>query len=286
MLSVETFQVDHGGARLFTCLWRSTGSTPARGLILVNHGLGEHSGRYASFAEYFTRSQYHVASWDHEGHGQSGGAPGTISSESSLIGETASVRKAVLIRLRSSDLPCVLWGHSMGGLLALETLRRPPLAALFAASVVTNPPLQLGQAPNPLLAALAGPVSAVVPNATQANGLDRQHLSRDPAVIAHYAADPLVHDRVSMRLGAFLLRLPKAMLRASSNISMPLLLMHGERDGISRVEATRKFVELNTGSNVELRVWPELYHEIHNEPERLEVLAFAKTWLDRQLPST
>ncbi len=283
MIEGDNFTVEHGSVRLFARLWAPESPLVATALIVVSHGLGEHSGRYIDFANFFRAANYAVVAFDHEGHGQSSGKPGTLSAEQSLLSEIVTVAEAARARLSAKPAITLLWGHSMGALLSLEALRQPLLAKHFKAGVLTGVPLILGFVPPKILAALAAPVAALFPNLTKPNDLDQTALSRDRAVIERYANDPFVHDRVSMRLGEMLLRYPKALLATASSIRIPLLLMHGELDRIGTFEGSRRYVELNRTHGAEFRSWPGLYHEIHNEPERLEVLAFAKTWFDQQI---
>jgi alpha-beta hydrolase superfamily lysophospholipase len=119
----------------------------------------------------------------------------------------------------------------------------------------------------------------LAPKLSKSNALNPRDISRQPSVVAAYTSDPLVHDRVSMLLGNEMLVRAKTLLDQVQAVSVPLLVMHGDADNICHVDGSRKFVH-QAVSDVQLRIWPGCYHELHNEPEAEEVLAYAKTWLD------
>ena len=281
----EVFVTEHLEHTLHTIYFAPSPGAPATAgvrpeprTLLIQHGLGEHSGRFAHVAEYFAAEGYHVFAWDHQGHGRSSGKRGVVSSWQALSSEVNSVRAEVERRLGRTQT--YLWGHSMGGLLALHYLHTNPAAATLRAAVVTAPALALSFEPSPLLVRSARLLSSLAPNVTKDNEIDIDDLSRERGVVSLFGVDPLTHTRVSMRLGTALLHEPRALLEGNVELPCPVLIMHGEADGVCHVDGSRKFAARATGgAPVTLRVWPELYHEIHNEPERAEVLATARDWL-------
>ena len=250
-------------------------------LLLISHGLGENALRYGHVAAYFAEAGYHVVAFDHQGHGASGGARGRVRSVSSIVGETAAVLNAV-------DGPQyrhrVLWAHSMGGVLALEALRNESFADRLSAAIVTSPGLIPGSHPGSVLRAAAGVLAKALPDVAIANGLELGDLSRDPTVAERYAADPLNHDRLSFRLGQVFLSLPQNLLEApTAPEHTPMLLMHGDADGICDVTGSRRYVAANPDAPIVYREWPGYYHELHNEPEWREVLDVARAFLEERL---
>ncbi len=249
-------------------------------LLIISHGLGENGLRFTHVAEYFYGAGYDVVAFDHQGHGRSTGARGTIVSAASLVAETAAVLAAVN---QPRYVHRVLFGHSMGGLLGLAALREPSFAMQLSAAIISAPALALGFEPPKLLVALAGVAARVAPNLTKSNDLDLTALSRDPTVAERYSADPINHDRLSMRLAHLFLELPKRLLAEPHDIEIPLLLTHGDADRICAVSGSRAYAELHVGGEVTLKEWPGGYHEMHHEPEQSEVLAYYKTFLDEHL---
>ena len=250
----------------------------ALGTVIFVHGLGEHGGRYAHVAEALAAAGYASFAYDHEGFGESPGKRGAVRSWASVLDGIQCARAAA--RARYGPRATYLWAHSMGALVALDYLATHPSAASLAGAILTAPPLVLGAPPPALLKSAAGLAAAVLPNLTKSNDLDARDVSRDPAVVAAYQADPLVHDRISMRLGEALLRLGDHYAAAPFASPVPVLLMHGEEDRIARVTGSRTLAA-EARTPVELKTWPGLHHEVHNEPERAEVIAYAIDWLAR-----
>lgn len=271
-------RLDYDGYALQLYRWRTD---PIRDrLLIISHGLGENATRYAHVAEYFVGEGFEVIGFDHQGHGASTGERGRIRSLASLIGETAAVLNAV-------DGPQyrhrVLWAHSMGGTVALAALRDASFAERLSAAVVTSPGLLTADRPNAVVRAVAGVLAKALPDLAIPNGLDLADLSHDPAVAARYTADPLNHDRLSFRLSQAFLALPRELLGAATAPDTPLLLIHGDADGICDVEGSRRYARLNAEAPVTYREWPGGYHELHNEPYWREVLDVARDFLRDRL---
>ena len=278
MQHTDQERLGHGDVQLQVFRWRP--DAPRDRLLLLSHGLGEHARRYGHVAEYFTARGYEVVAFDHQGHGASGGKRGRIVSKESLVGETAAVLNAV-------DGPQyrhrVLWGHSMGGLLALSALREASFAERLSAAVVTSPSIRTVDPPNALTRVAAGLMASVAPNAAMPNGLDAQDLSHDQRVVDAYVSDPLNHDRLSFRLADAFLSLPEALLAPGGASDTPLLLMHGSADDICDVNGSRAYVDAHPGAPIVYREWPGLFHELHNEPKHLQIFEVANDFLEERL---
>ena len=116
------------------------------------------------------------------------------------------------------------------------------------------------------------------------NGLQTAWLSRDPAVVAAYEADPLVHDRVTPRLAGFIVAGGEAVLRAAPRWKVPTLLMWAGADRCVAPAGSEAFAEAVPEGVLQAERWPALFHEIFNEPERGHVVARLTRWLDETLP--
>ena len=277
-MTATDVKLDHAGLALHAIHWAPTAESNGRALLFV-HGLGEHAGRYSNVAAYFTSHGYHCFGFDHQGHGRSDGARGTIRSYEDVVAEINTAR-AALAGYVAIDTQVYLWGHSMGGAFTLSYLTTRPEAAGLAGAIVTAPPLQLGDPPGPFVVAAGRALGRALPNLTKNNELDPNDISRDPGVVSAYIADPLNHDRISLRLGAGLLTAGEDLLARPYALPVPTLLMHGSLDRIAHVDGSRAFANAATG-DVTFRVWDGLSHELHNEPEQAEVFAFAKTWIEQ-----
>ena len=204
---------------------------PARGTVLIVHGLGEHVGRYERVAARLNAGGWHVAGYDQRGHGTSSGARGALARADDLLRDLALVIDTV----RRPDRPLLLLGHSMGGLVAARFVAELATASGAApwrravdALVLSSPALDPGMNPlQKVLLALLGPLA---PNLAVSNGLDADWISRDLATVAAYRLDPLVHDRITPRLTRFIVDGGRVVRERAARWRVPTLLMWAGAD--------------------------------------------------------
>ncbi len=259
--------------------WHWPATAPARGQVLIVHGLGEHAGRYAHVAAALNAAGWEVHGWDHRGHGLSEGRRGDIPDHDALLRDTARVIDAV----RQPGQRFVLLGHSMGGAVAArfaaEALAaRPaawsrPLDALVLSSPALDAGLSGGQK---LLLALA---ERLAPSVAVSNGLRPEWVCHDPAVVRAYMDDPLVHDRITARLTRFIVDAGREAIAAAPRWQLPTLLMWAGADRCVAPRGSDDFAAAAPPSTVTARPWPGFSHEIFNEPEKAEVIAALLSWL-------
>jgi alpha-beta hydrolase superfamily lysophospholipase len=272
--SEATFE-STGGLRLFERTWLPAGEPRAD--VAIVHGYAEHSGRYAHVATYLTARGYAVSAIDLRGHGRSEGDLLAVRSFNEYLDDV----DGMLARVRSRSggtRPLFLLGHSMGGAVAALAVvsRRPRLDGLVlsgaAISVLKGP------------ARLLGPIIQFLGRRFPKLGLralPSDAVSRDPAVVADYDADPLNYrGKVPAGLAAAMLRASDAIERRAPRIELSLLVMHGSDDLLAAPDASRRLYERATSRDKTLRVYDGLYHEILNEPVQRIVLADIAGWLD------
>lgn len=266
------------GLQLHLQHWPAT-AEPARGQVLIVHGLGEHIGRYAHVAAALNAQGWDVHGWDHRGHGRSQGRRGDIPEHDTLLRDTACVIDTV----RRPGSRFVLLGHSMGGLVAArfaaEALAAQPAAwsRPLDALVLSSPALDAGLSGiQKLLLAAAG---SLAPGLAVGNGLKPEWICRDPAVVKAYANDPLVHDRITARLTRFIVDGGAAAIAAAPRWTLPTLLMWAGADRCVAPRGSEAFAAAAPHSVVTSKPWPGLAHEIFNEPEQAEVIGVLGTWL-------
>lgn len=267
------------GLKLHTRHWPAT--APARGQLLIVHGLGEHIDRYAHVAAALNDAGWDVHGWDHRGHGRSEGRKGDIADHDALLRDTACVIDAV----RRPGTPFVLLGHSLGGLIAArfadEALAAQPAAwsrpldGLVLSSPALDPGLSGGQK---LALALA---ENLAPGLAVGNGLKPDWISRDPAVVAAYASDPLVHDRITARATRFIVDAGERVIADAPRWRLRTLLMWAGADRCVAPRGSEAFAAAAPANVVATRPWPGLFHEIFNEPEKGDVLRVLTDWLNR-----
>ena len=251
--------------------WEPEGEPQA--VVCLVHGLGEHCGRYGHVAAALNDAGYAVLACDKRGHGRSGGKRGYIPSYEALMADIDLLLAQAAQRFPGK--PRFLYGHSLGGNEVLNyALRRKPA---LAGVVSTSPGLRTAFQPPALQLAAGRLMNRLWPAFTLPNGLELAAISRDPAVVAAYQADPLVHDRLSARLGVSLLEAGEWAIANAGQFPLPLLLMHGTADRLTSHEASREFAA--NAPNCTLKLWDGLYHETHNEPEKEEVIGIIIEWL-------
>lgn len=249
-----------------------------RGTIVLTHGLGEHAGRYHHVAGAFVDAGFVVLAYDLRGHGRSAGRRGHAPTFRHYLEDLAAV-----LRL-ASVLPRIAYGHSMGGLISLHHGLKS--AGDVDAVIATSPWLRLRFPAPAAKVAMARALYRILPGMTLSTGLEQAALSRDTSVVAAYAADPLVHDRLSIRVGLDLLNGGQALLDQADRFTLPVLLMHGEADRLTDPAATVAFYQTAGSDDKTLRLWPGLVHETHNEPEWKDVLEVSTGWARAHAGST
>ena len=249
-----------------------------KAVIVLVHGFGEHTGRYAHVGEAFNKAGYVLIGFDLRGHGKSGGARGHTPSYDALMDDIADFLK--FIETRYPGLPRFLYGHSMGGNQVLNFClrRKPDVVGVIA----TGAWLKLAFSPFPLQIMLGKVMNNIAPGFTQKSTMDNAALSHDQKIVDAYHNDPLVHSKISARLFISIYESGLWALDHAGEFSIPLLLMHGTDDRIISFAASAEFAK-RAGKIVTWHPWQGFYHEIHNEPEKAEVIKFMINWLDAQL---
>jgi alpha-beta hydrolase superfamily lysophospholipase len=265
------------GINLHLARWEPEG-TP-RAITYLIHGLGEHTMRYAHVADALNAAG--IACWgiDLRGHGQSGGQRGHAPSLERLLDDVS-----LMMGQNDRINPAFLYGHSLGATLALQfgRLRPEGLSGLVASAAW----LRLKSAPPRYKIIMARILPRFAPGLALSNGLDVQALSHNKSVVDAYVNDPLVHDRITAQLGAIMLDLADDLMAHPQSFHLPLLMMHGEADRITDPAATLDFFERVGSLDKTLRLWPGLFHEIHNEPEKDQVIDQIISWLEARIEST
>lgn len=266
------------GLSIYYQYWRP--EAPVRAVILIVHGAGEHGARYKRFAEQFTRLGYAVVALDHTGHGRSQGTPGHIDSFDDYLQTLGQFHQQVTVDF--PDLPLLLLGHSMGGLISSNYLLDHQ--SEFAGCILSGPAIKTDLEPGFLQMLLIRLLARITPQAG-ALQLDANGVSRDPAEVEAYVNDPLVHHgKMSARKLRELFAGMSTIQARASEITLPMLMLHGGDDAMASPEGSR-FLDSNISSKDKtLKIYPGLYHEIFNEPEREQVFSDVLSWCEAHLP--
>ena len=255
--------------------WRAENT---KAVILLVHGMGEHSGRYANFVvPKFIENNYSVLAFDHFGHGKTEGKRGHTPSFCAVLDSVEiTIKKAKKL---FPDLPIFLYGHSMGGNVVINyTLRREHD---FNGVVATSPFLRLAFQPPAWKMSLGRLMKKIAPSITMGNELDANDISRDKQEVKKYKNDPLVHDQVSPNFSIAFIEAGNWAIENAKTLKIPMLLVHGTADKIIDYKATEEFAKQSKKAN--LKLYKDGYHELHNDFCKSEMITDVLAWLDTKL---
>jgi alpha-beta hydrolase superfamily lysophospholipase len=247
-----------------------------RGSIVLMHGLGEHGGRYRHLARFFNDCGLSVRCYDHRGHGLSQGDRGDVINGDPMLLDAQIVIDDFSVQCNQAPF---LLGHSMGGLFAAHFAlsRRSPLRGLILSSPALA--VRLSDFQRMLLKLML----RLAPHVGVPNGLKPDFLSHDPAVVAAYQGDPLVHAKISARLLRSMLNSIEFCQQRAPTLACPTLMVVAGDDHLVEPEGSRSFFSRVPQGMAEMHVYEGFYHEVFNETEAQRPFADVRTWLERLL---
>lgn len=249
----------------------------SKGVIVLVHGMGEHSGRYMHVAQKFVENNFTVITYDNFGHGKTTGKRGHNPNFDALLTVISFViEKATELQPQK---PVFLYGHSMGGNLVINYVlkRQNNLKAVVA----TSPFLKLAFDPPAWKMSLGKLLQKTAPSFTLGNELDANHISKDPEEVKKYIDDPMVHDKISPNYSLTILETGKWAIENANKLSIPMFVVHGKEDKIIDHKGSVAFTQ-NT-SFATLKLIENGYHELHNDTCKDVVLQEITNWLNSQI---
>ncbi len=253
--------------------WLPDGDVKA--ILLIVHGVGEYCGRYSNVVDYFVPLGYAVYGLDHIGHGKSDGQREVIKQFEDFTEPLSVFCK--MIKEWQPGKPIFIYGHSLGALITLFYLLDHQ--ADFKGAIISAPPVKIPDNISPLTITM-GKILATIAPRTGLLGLDTSGLSHDEAVVAAYNSDPMVfHGKITASISGGMLR---AMLRVNEEagkISLPLFILQGGGDRIVDPSGATLLYDKVGSKDKTLKVYENLYHEVHNEPERVSMFNDLRAWL-------
>ncbi len=250
-----------------------------RAVIAIVHGIGDHSGRYLNIVNHLVSSEYAVYGFDLRGHGNSPGQRGHIDSWVEYRIDLLNFIK--VIKAQQSRRLIFLMGHSMGALIALDYILSEN--DRLAGMIISGAPIEPVGVAKPYKVALARILSRIYPRFPIGLGLDDNAISRIPSVVESYQDDPLVHGKISARWGTELLSALESVKMHVEDISIPLLMIHGEADRLNSAEGAKKFFDRIRAYDKEFICYPAGYHELHNDLDNETMLSDLLDWIDRHM---
>ena len=267
-----------GGVRIVYDVWEPDDEDP-RGVVVLCHGYAEHARRYDHVAQRFGESRLAVYALDLRGHGRSGGKRGYLRDISEYTEDFHT-----LVGIAAGEYPnlkLVVLGHSMGGGIVFAYGVEHPDD--YAAMVLSGPAVDAQDGVSPVMVFVAKALGQLLPG-LPVEQLPTDAVSRDPEVVAAYNADPMVHHgKLPAGIARALIGVGETMSQRAPALTAPLLVVHGEQDKLIPVQGSRHLMECVGSQDAHLKVYPELYHEVFNEPERAVVLDDVASWIEAKL---
>jgi alpha-beta hydrolase superfamily lysophospholipase len=249
-----------------------------KGVLVLVHGFGEHSGRYMeNVIPMFLSTGLAVVVYDNFGHGKSGGKQGHCPSYEALL----QLLDVVIEKAGSlfPQVPQFLYGHSMGGNLVLNYALRN--TTNLKGIIASSPYLRLAFQPPKWKMVLGKAMLNIWPSITLPAGLDPNGISRIPEEVEKYKSDSLIHDKVSPMFSFPIIDAGKWAIINATSLNIETLLVHGTADPIIDFKGTKEFHENNNTTT--LKLFEGGYHELHHDICKVELLNVIQNWLREQL---
>ncbi|GLU12837.1 hypothetical protein SLE2022_294950 [Rubroshorea leprosula] len=269
------------GDTLFTQSWIPV-SVKVRGLVILLHGLNEHSGRYSSFAKQLNANGFKVYGMDWIGHGGSDGLHAYVHSLDDAVADMKSFLDKVLTE--NPGLPCFCFGHSTGAAIVLKAVLDPKVEAQVAGMVLTSPAVGV-QPSHPIFVVLAPVVSFLLPR-FQVSAANKKGMpvSRDPEALEAKYSDPLVYTgAIRVRTGYEILRITSFLQRNLQRLRVPFLVLHGTADTITDPKSSQKLYEEASSTDKTIELYEGFLHDLLFELESEAVVNDIIEWLNRRL---
>ncbi|KAK1425983.1 hypothetical protein QVD17_14650 [Tagetes erecta] len=257
-------------------------SDEIRGILIIIHGLNEHSGRYADFARQLNSCNFGVYAMDWIGHGGSDGLHGYVPSLDHVVADTGSFLEK--IRSDHPGTPCFLYGHSTGGAVVLKAASYPYIEEQLEGIILTSPALRVTPS-HPIVGAVAPLFSLVAPK-YQFKGANKRGIpvSRDPAALVAKYTDPLVYTGpMRIRTGHEILRISSHLTRNFKSVTVPFFVLHGSADKVTDPLASQDLYNQATSKFKHLKLYDGFLHDLLFEPEREEIAQDIIDWMVRKL---
>ncbi len=257
-------------------LGRSWDIDKPEGIILVIHGLGEHVGRYDSFATFFNQRNIAVIGFDLPGFGQSPGIRGHgVSIELMLHCFKAMVD---YVSTNYPHVPLHVFGQSMGGNIALNYQLQSEDDRIQS-YIIGSPWIKTAFEVSPLLIKVASVASKILPQITKSNDLIVEEISDLPNIVKAYKSDPLVNGRISLGFGYSMYLAANQLDAYTGPFNKPTYIAQAENDKLTSFKATAQFVKRNSAA-ITFKSYPDLKHELHNSSRSSDVLEGYYTWMN------
>jgi alpha-beta hydrolase superfamily lysophospholipase len=281
-MSTRTMQTERvtnkAGEPFRVVCWPSP--VPAKAAIVLHHGLGEHAGRYEMLAQGLGDLPVDIWTYDARGHGESVGKRGDADRIEGFARDFDEMLP--LLKEKSGHDRVFIYGHSMGGAVVTWWATSRQVPSFVKGFILSAPAITVPRSLAINIKLAVGKVlGRAFPTLTLGSGLAPTGISSDPAEVARYASDPLVHGKISARLGVSLTGEVEDVLMRAGRIQLPSLIFHGDADPIVSVDGTRKLAKGLGTDDVRYEELRGYMHEPHHETKerRERLFAIVREWL-------
>ncbi|KAM2487834.1 hypothetical protein ACFX1W_039706 [Malus domestica] len=269
------------GETLFTQSWTPV-SVNIRGVVILMHGLNEHSGRYSNFAKQLNANGFKVYGMDWIGHGGSDGLHAYVPSLDYAVTDMKLFLEKVLAE--NHGLPCFCFGHSTGAAIVLKVMLDPKFESRIDGVVLTSPAVGV-QPSHPILVVIAPIVSFLLPR-YQLSAANKQGMpvSRDPEALVAKYSDPLVYTgSIRVRTGYEILRITSYLQQNLTKLMVPFFVLHGTADTVTDPEASQKLYDEASSTDKTIKLFDGFVHDLLFEPEREAIMKDIIDWLNHRI---
>ncbi|MBC6367527.1 alpha/beta hydrolase [Algoriphagus sp. AK58] len=278
MKHLETSYLTHDGLKLFLQAWLP--DAPKAGLLLI-HGMGEHSGRYAPLVEKLVAEGIAVFTFDGRGHGRSVDwkPDAYFASYQDYLEDIDALYGKVCAYL--PGLPTFLYGHSMGGgMAAAYVIKYQPKAA---GVILSSPAIKEAEGTSKFLIAVSGIISKWLPR-LKALKLDATRISRIPEEVQSYLSDPLNYTQaIPARTAHEVYQMMQVIQADAASFELPVLVVHGTEDGLTNPKGSELLVQKAQSEDKTLRLFPGGYHELIHDLDREELIQTVVDWVKERM---
>ncbi|GMQ26773.1 alpha/beta hydrolase [Algoriphagus sp. oki45] len=278
MPHLETSYTAHDGQKLYLQAWMP--EAPKAGLLLV-HGLGEHSGRYATFAQKLNEIGVAVFTFDGRGHGKS--AEGKPSAYFDSYLDYLKDIDALFDKVKTylPGLKTFIYGHSMGGgLVAAYVLKYGPEAT---GVILSSPAIKEAEGTSPILIAVSGLINRLLPK-LKVLKLDIAGVSRIPEEVEKYKNDPLIYqESIPARTGYEIYQMMQFIQKKAEEFELPFLLIHGDADRLTNPKGSELLAQKAKSKDKTFLTFPGGYHELINDLDREKAMQVMVDWVEERI---
>jgi len=272
------FVSSHDRFKLYWQKWIPKGDL--KRVIVIQHGFGEHCGRYGNVLSTFSDTGTAFYALDSRGHGRSPGKRGHVDQFQQYVDDLADLIHMAREETKQNEV--FLLGHSLGGVIALQYALQGTNQLNLRGLIVSSPALEIQMdLEKEVKKVLVTVFSSVLPSFTLDANLEIDYLSHDKKVVEDYKNDPLVHGQVSFQMAENLFLLGRAIYDKVKHLKVPIYIYQGTDDGIVSPKGSTRLHEMVASSDKTLKLYDGLYHETMNEisPEKEKVLEDLKNWV-------